>query len=123
MGTEDSMSEFSMSEFSSDPEEESQVNKTPGKANEADDTDQVGNMVDGTPQTAGDTQATTDDGHEASDRSLQLNLEQRVNDGSGVEYRTRSGRTVKDAEAIQRLRQSLKSKLLKRGIVIILIVS
>ena len=118
MGTEDCMSEFS-----SDPEEESQVNKTPEKANEADDTDQVGNMVDGTPQTAGDTQATTDDGHEASDRSLQLNLEQRVNDGSGVEYRTRSGRTVKDAEAIQRLRQSLKSELLKRGIVIILIVS
>ena len=84
-----------MSEFSSDPEEESQVNKTPEKANEADDTDQVGNMVDGTPQTAGDTQATTDDGHEASDRSLQLNVEQRVNDGSGVEYRTRSGRTVR----------------------------
>ncbi|KAL5502451.1 hypothetical protein EMCRGX_G009227 [Ephydatia muelleri] len=48
MGTEDSMSEFS-----SDPEEESQVNKTPEKANEADDTDQVGNMVDGTPHTAG----------------------------------------------------------------------
>ena len=51
--------------------------------------------VGGTPQRAGDTQATTDDGYEASDRSLQLNVEQHVNDGSGVEYRTKSGKAVR----------------------------
>lgn len=52
-------------------------------------------MVDGTPQTDGDTQPTSDDGYDASDRSLRLNMEQHVNDGSGVEYRTKSGRAVR----------------------------